>query len=352
MNAIGTARHLGGGLGAQATGCGPVVRAVVRWWVLAGVVWVAGVGAAPGAEGALADLLDQVQSAPDPIARCRAAESLATYGAAAVPHLCELLRSSDRRARGFACLSLNRIGPAAAAAVPTVMAVVANPSEPDILREDAALALERIGPGAAAAVPVLRTVVRENRPELRQRGIRALAAIHSPESIAVLAELAQERSRDLSRPAVEALRTLGPQASAVVPILLRLAGSRPESELAEDLFLTVAAVGREAVPELTAYLRADQPATRRRAALALSRIGPDAAVAVSALQAALGDETPPVRFWAARALANIGAAAWPAAQRLAELAHDPDPNVRWEAAKAVTQITAPATGEPERAAQP
>ena len=76
--------------------------------------------------------------------------------------------------------------------------------------------------------------------------------------------------------------------------------------MSDRLFLTVATFGPEAADLLAPYLQADRIETRRRAALALSRLGPDAVVAVPALCETLKDEAEIVRFWAAKTLGNIG----------------------------------------------
>jgi HEAT repeat protein len=66
----------------------------------------------------------------------------------------ETVKNGDAELRRLAILAIADIGPAAAAAVPNLIALLR--ADPDIeMREKAAVALEKIGPSAAAAVPTL-----------------------------------------------------------------------------------------------------------------------------------------------------------------------------------------------------
>jgi HEAT repeat protein len=120
--------------------------------------------------------------------------------------------------------------------------------------------------------------------------------------------------------------------------LLAVGARHPDRELSDRLFLTVATIGPEAADLLAPYLQADRIETRRRAALALSRLGSDAVVAVPALCETLEDEAVIVRFWAAKTLGNIGSEARQATGALLGLFGDADPNVRWEAITAIAKI--------------
>jgi HEAT repeat protein len=73
---------------------------------------------------------------------------------------------------------------------------------------------------------------------------------------------------------------------------------------------------------LIGLLASPRPVVRQQAALALGKIGPGAAEAVSALTAALDDSEWSVRRQAALALGDIGAASCPALPALERLEHD------------------------------
>ncbi len=84
-------------------------------------------------------------------------------------------------------------------------------------------------------------------------------------------------------------------------------GYEPTEE--QSAVTAIVGIGKPAVPELIKTLRSESPLARRQAALALSRIGPDAKDAVDELIVALDDQDATVRKAAARALGNIGPAA-------------------------------------------
>ncbi|HZT83433.1 MAG TPA: HEAT repeat domain-containing protein, partial [Gemmataceae bacterium] len=76
------------------------------------------------------------------------------------------------------------------------------------------------------------------------------------------------------------------------------------------------------VPQLTAALKSNDAAVRRKAANSLGLAGGDAKAAVPALVEALKDDDPQVRGYAARALAAVGPAAVPALLKAARSAPD------------------------------
>jgi HEAT repeat protein len=94
---------------------------------------------------------------------------------------------------------------------------------------------------------------------------------------------------------------------------------------------------RVAVPALIDALKKDR-LVRKNAALALGQIGPDARDAVPALSAALGDSEWAVRRQAALALGQIGPEARKALPALHKVSRDPDPLVRQAAQRALKQI--------------
>jgi hypothetical protein len=105
-------------------------------------------------------------------------------GKPAVPALIEVLRDrtspdgvSTRSARCLAALALSAIGPAAAEAVPTLLAILRDRQEHDHLRGDAAHALGAIGDRAQEVVPVLLGVLDEPDVEKDELGSEAVGAL-------------------------------------------------------------------------------------------------------------------------------------------------------------------------------
>jgi HEAT repeat protein len=299
-------------------------------------------------EQSLGELLNQLEHSDNGTGRIRAAESIARYGERAVPPLRKLLHHRDGLERDYACLALVRLGPAAATAVPDLMEIAGSASDPEDLRETAILALGEIGPAASSALPVLQAVLRENHPELRRRVVSALVTIATPEAMTVLIQLLEQGDMEQQKAVLAAFWAHGGRADSAAGGLLGFAARHPKSRVCDRVFLTVATFGRHAAADLASYLQVDQPETRRRAALALSRLGPDAAATVPALCEALKDESLLVRFWAAKALGNIGPDARQATASLVQLLDDADPNVRWEATNAIAKIDLAAITQDDR----
>lgn len=294
--------------------------------------------AGSGAGSSLEELLAQLQHPHEPQARTRAAEALAQYGERAVPALRKLLHDADPLVRDYACTALVRIGPRAEAAVPDLIAIAGNPDEPEYLRDTTVVALGQIGPAASSAVPMLCATLRENHPKLRRRAISALAAIATPQAVAELVRLLEHGEAEDQQAVLTAFWERGAKSKHAAAGLLAVGARHPDSELSDRLFLKVVTFGPVAADLLAPYLQADRIETRRRAALALSRLGSDAVVAVPALCETLEDEAEIVRFWAAKTLGNIGSEARQATGSLLGLLDDADPNVRWEAITAIVKI--------------
>ncbi len=292
-----------------------------------------------GTEQSLRELLDQLQHPREAGARLRAAEALAQYGEHAVPSLRRLLVHRDELVSSYACIALLRMGPRAAPAVPDLIRLGGNPAQPGHLREDAILALREIGPAAAPALAMLQATLREASSfELRREVVYALAAIATPEAVTLLIEQLEHENWQSQMDVLDGFSAQGVKAKSAAAPLLAFGARCPDSELSDWVFMTVTAFGPDAAPELAMYLQADRFETRRRAALALNRLGPDAAAAVPSLCGTLKDKAALVRFWAAKALGNIGPEARQATGPLLGVLDDADPNVRWEAITAIAKI--------------
>ena len=290
-------------------------------------------------EHSLRELLDQLQHPPDVATRWQAIESLAHYEELAVPPLRRLLADGDSHVRWYACSALIRLGPHAQDATADLVAIVSNPAEDERLRECAVVALGQIGSTAASAVPALRALLQDAAcPHLWSKTVRALASIATPEAVAVLTERFERGEPRRREEILFALQSRDGAIKSALPSLLSVAARRPHDVLGDQVFLTAAEIGRDAVDELTPYLQSPFPETRRRAALALSRSGPEAADAVMHLSEALRDETAYVRFWAVKALGSIGPNASQAIPLLLPMLDDTDPNVRWGAVSAIGEI--------------
>jgi HEAT repeat protein len=169
--------------------------------------------------------------------------------------------------------SLARIG---GPAVPALLEIFDGPNEE--MRVSAAVVLERIGPAARAAIPSL---------------IRAIE--HADR---------QPESESLVLHAIRALGRIGPEARAAIPVLNGLLGRRIPFEFVFS-FNVVLALDRIGAPPVRKLLDAFLREGDEYVAEQLAGLGPKAHEAVPALRAALTDKRPQVRFSAAVALAHI-----------------------------------------------
>lgn len=258
--------------------------------------------------------------------------------------------------------NLDPQAPQSAAAVPGLMAIVADRDAPWFSRRQAALTLGRIGRPAADAVPLLLAVMEEDGQgddAPRLWAVKALALFGPVAKPAVprLIELLWNEDRPVTErlAPLEALSQIGTAHPDVVPTLIEVLSYRPRAaarvseraaaefrELAADAIAYLGPPAGAAVPALIRATRDDVERVRRKAVSALGSMGQTAEIAIPAVvELMVFDESPAVRDAAATALAGIGPAALPVLQHLL---NDEDPEVRWRAADAVGKLGADARG--------
>lgn len=275
--------------------------------------------------GSIDALVAQIKHPADAPERMRAAEGLALYGEQVTPIVSELLSSPDHSIRYAACLTLTRLGPEGRAAVPELVRIAADSSDP--LQETAVYALGSMGADAAPATPVLHKLALAKSRPLRDEAMAGLQSIGGA-AVPALAELLHHDEVVIRRQAATALRSIGIAAAAAAPELTR-AMSDPDNQVSDQASLAVAALGAKSAPALLSLLDHESPATRRRAVMTLACLQPTPLEAVVRLNEALKDADPVVRFWAAKSLGDI-AEPLPAEGLIAALS-DSDADVRWQA---------------------
>ncbi|MEP7339924.1 MAG: HEAT repeat domain-containing protein [Acidobacteriota bacterium] len=123
--------------------------------------------------------------------------------------------------------------------------------------------------------------------------------------------------------------------------LWKAALDTPEAADRGTVVMALGQSGSETVPILVEVLVKDpHPQVREFAAIAISRMGPDAKAAVPALIDALKDLAIGVRSWSAQALGMIGPEAKAALPALKELSSDDNQELRSIAERALQQIKA------------
>jgi HEAT repeat protein len=228
---------------------------------------------------------------------------------AAVAPLIDALYDGDRRVRSAAAAGLAGIGPAAKTAVNPLLAVLLDPDEG--VREQACAALGRLAEPKSTVDP-LGDMLKD-----KSAGVRRTAA----ESLA--------RYRTDAAPAAARLVDAARGAGRNDFYFINLVGGKAEPELAffdethQPVADALAGIGTAAVDPLVAALKDSDEPLRLLAAVALARIGGDAAnPAVAPLTEMLKHGSEFTRVAAAEALGHIGPAAKDATAALKESGRD------------------------------
>ena len=208
------------------------------------------------------------------------------------------------------------------------------------------------------AVPALLAALNDHDEEVRFQAARAIAAIAPDASSAGIPILrsALEQGRDYSktddlwrrpwdRPenAIRALTRHGQDAADAVPALIDALDDFCIAEQAADALKCMGPHASAAVPALLRAFRSSEEEIRRAAAAALAAIGPDAAsAAVTLLLGQLGEPDQFNRCCAADCLGIIGQpAANVAIPALQELMSDPSEYTRRSVALALEELGSP-----------
>jgi HEAT repeat protein len=225
------AAEAGEAVAARLTDPAPAVRTEAA-------VAVAHLGTPAGREAALPLLLPSLAEWPGPASTlARVVEAVGRFGPAAkaaVPTLVQLANRGDPAVAPKAVESLGRIGPAAKWALPTVHELLKSPD--DLLRTPAAVALWRIA-GRADLPALLRAL---DDPDQRPQP----PPVRLAPGQRVYVSQTGERSTAVATSAVEVIRTLGevgPTAAAALDRLRELAaGDGPLAKAAADAVAKIA----------------------------------------------------------------------------------------------------------------
>jgi HEAT repeat protein len=252
-----------------------------------------------------------------------------------VPFLIKRLRHGESAIRIRACQRLQVVGPAARAAVPTLVRCLT--ADRDTERWAAARALAVISP--AALVPVVPWLLdslsrRTSRREARQ----VLDPLGNVPALAIppLVEALKEPRRRSA--AAYALRQFGNRSLPALPQVVEAlrSGNPAQRQVMAEMLERLGPQAQAAVPDLSHALEDSDPKVRMRAADALAKIGPDAHNAVPSLIGCLWDDHEGVRHAAGNALVGIGAAA--VASLEVALLDAPEPFVRRRAAMTLGRL--------------
>jgi HEAT repeat protein len=119
---------------------------------------------------------------PDSVKRNKTVSEWVKGGAESVPELIKALDDADKNVRANAALALGSIGKASAKAVPALVRLLSDRKQDDKVRLNACYALQRIGavPAAEAAIPSILEVIADQRNSytVRERSVSALRVHH------------------------------------------------------------------------------------------------------------------------------------------------------------------------------
>ncbi len=308
--------------------------------------------APPAAEVPADDFSDLVASlsSADPNLRRASADALVKGGAAAVPQLVEALRSESATVRAAAAYALNEMGTAAEAATPALLDVLQDDNE--LVRALAISTLSRVGIDqpvlvnlliatlqsesglaqdiaadalvgvGADAVPALGSLLaNEATSTLVKKTAATLIGDISQidqvddlvlaSAVPILAETLGDGDSEVRIAAANALGDFGPLADAAIPALSRaLLGS--DSGVNQTIAGSLAKIGQQSTPGLTAALNSEDTLTRLYAADALWILTEDSSLILPTLVSALSDGSVETRELAALGLTYLGRQAAPA----------------------------------------
>jgi HEAT repeat protein len=244
----------------------------------------------------------------DTAVREAALDALAGIGPAAkdaVPMLVRALADKDIHYRDRAIRALDAIG---AGDDTIVVALAGALIDPNPRRRSVAAvhSLQRLGPAAKAAVPVLKKALAATDSGQRIQVAHLLRYL-GPDAAPVLMGLWKDSDPNVRREAYESLSAMGPHAKAVIPALTKAVRDR---DSALQAIRVLGAIGPDGLPTLTEILKGADREAAVHAANALGRMRAGAEDAIPALAEALKNRV--VAGAAGDALRDIGPTAVPA----------------------------------------
>lgn len=281
--------------------------------------------------------------------------------AEAVPLLTSNLamgKDEDEQTLLWSIKALSLFGPVARDAAPALIGILQDEGRSAAQRQSALYALAQIGTSHPRVVPVLISVLQsdggrssgagqEDRDAvvLRELAAESLALIGPPAAVAVPALLraAEDPHDGIRRKATTALGAMGADAEIAVPALMRVMVLDESEAVRDAAAVSLASVGRAAVPGLSHLLEDMETDIRLRAARALGQIGAMAKPAVPQLKARTSDESEFVRLAAWEAIRLIEGRGEDVAPGLAELLTSGERQVRIGAARLLIEMGPEAT---------
>jgi HEAT repeat protein len=270
--------------------------------------------------------------------RLGAATALAIMGAkatSAIPVLSKALYDTNPGVSMQSALALGKMG---RPGVPElVKAIKEGPNQTRLL---AMYGLGISGAEADAAVPTLIAALADKNHQIRESAFQTLSHIRHPATVAAVLPKLNHGDPYIRFNAALCLGTMGPWAREAIPALIE--AIKDESAVvranAVEALSRIRPSAENVITALTNALTDPDATVRAHAAGGLGNGGSASAVAVPALIERLKDADAGVRSAAALALGSIGPKARAAIGPLSELAKDPDPQLRVKVQQALEQV--------------
>ncbi len=274
----------------------------------------------------------------DPKGLAEAEAALDALGTNAVPELSRLVRAKDAGWRTLIWVHASQLPRKARA---RILGRIGS-TNACVIRVLAAQALEKLGSAAAPAVPALAQMLRQgSSPFEQQVAAQTLAQMGVP-ALAAFADITAHEKGGAGNAAALALRSRYPW-----PRQGQTAGGKapgdPTASARQQAVETIGASDRAddwAVKVLARAATDPAPKVRLAALKALARADRNPQAALPQLTACSYDESPVIREWSARILGHTKPSAEPAILALTELAEDKEASVRAVAREALETINA------------
>jgi len=275
---------------------------------------------------------------------CLVLAEIGEDAAEATPALTKVVETGEVETRLHALIALGQIGPAAKAAVPSIIA--AGSSDKDLMTASV-FALGRVGVCTTEGLALAKAAAGAEEPFQKLVGTWAVVQLQPEDSAAHIAAVRlaaaalQSDDEDMVTAGARALITMDPVREIVTPVLEKVLKTGKPSTV--DLLMdTVASFGADVVPRVVEGL--DDEPMRLFAVGILARLGADAAEAVPALIAALDSDDDKYRREVLFTLGSIGPASAPAVDKLASLLDSANEDVAHAACYAIGKIGPSAKG--------
>lgn len=261
------------------------------------VLGTLGADAVPSLVDALADKnADVRQAAAAALAPLRIGDKMVVLALAHGVH------DSDQAVRRQCLTALQNLGPAARLAAPKLVAALKDSDGPNRLQ--IILVLQNLGEAEREVLPVAAGLLKDADPQIRQSAVNLLARQGSPALPHLIAAL-KDNSPLVRFAAVAAIQRVPGDIKDAQPALTQLLKDGAVFQR-RSVVVLMGRVGAPAVPSLIELLKDDQNVIRSAAIDALRTIGPDAKKAAPKLiDIALQDSYVPARRNAVAAVAAI-----------------------------------------------